>query len=245
MALGLPRTDSIHRQSYRAPAASTRSPLERSAGDQGRSRSRRTTPLPHAMKPSGLGVAAFSLAVAVLTGVPAHRPGHATAIGARERPAHSPLVALLSPPAGQEPDIRLVSRVVDRHFADRSRLCPGESATAAVPLPNDERRSVQEFLGPALLELQVHQMGDSFADFPAARDHLRALLRARPRAWTRFPNWAEGTPFRTWGLLGTVHHTGDRVGRLEAVGNHLCVADSTGVTWWARLEAVDLWPDAP
>lgn len=156
-----------------------------------------------------------------------------------------PLLVLLWPPARQEPDIRFVPQVVDRHFADRSRLCAGDSATSAVPLPNDERRSVLAFLGPALLELQVHQAGDSFAEFPTAREHLRALLRARPRAITRFPNWAEGTPFRTWGLLGTIHFTRDRVGRLEAVGNHLCVADSTGVTWWLRLEAVDVWPDAP
>jgi hypothetical protein len=31
---------------------------------------------------------------------------------------------------------------------------------------------------------------------------------------------------------------------MEVVGNHLCVTDSTGVTWWLRLEQVDVWPDS-
>jgi hypothetical protein len=123
-----------------------------------------------------------------------------------------PVLLLLMSLATQEPSIRLVPQVVDRHF-------------------------------PALLELQIHQAGDSFAAFPKARGHLRALLRARPRSLTRFPNWAESTPLRSWSLLGTIHYTRARAGRVEAVGNHLCITDSTGVTWWLRPEAVDVWPD--
>lgn len=155
------------------------------------------------------------------------------------------LLFLPVPAAIQEPIIRLVPQVVAPHFAQRSRLCAEDSATTALPIPNEARRSVQALLGPALLEIQIHQVGDSFAAFDKARDHLRALLRARPRALTRFPSWAEGTPFRTWGLLGTVHYTRGRTGRLEVVGNHLCTADSTGGTWWLRLETVDIWPVGP
>lgn len=142
----------------------------------------------------------------------------------------------------QEPSIRLVPRVVDPHFPERQRLCDEDSTTGGVSVPNDERRSIEEWLGPALLELQIHQLGDSLRAFPTARDHLRTLLRARPRSLTRFPGWAEGTPFRTWGVLGTVHYTRGRTGRVEAVGNHLCISDSTGVTWWLRVEKVDVWP---
>ena len=155
-----------------------------------------------------------------------------------------PVLLLLVPPATREPSIRRVPRVVDPRFADRQRLCAEDSAATAVPLPNDEHRSVQTILGPALLELQIHQLGDSFTAFSKARRHLRALLRARPRALTRFPNWAEGTPFRSWGLLGSIHYTRNRTGRLETVGNHLCITDSIGVTWWLRLEIVDVWPDS-
>jgi len=154
------------------------------------------------------------------------------------------ILLLLVPLATKEPSIRLVPRVVDRHFAERRRLCTEDSAATDLPLPNDEHRSVQDFLGPALLELQIHQLGDSFLAFAAAQRHLRALLRARPRSLSRFPAWAEGTPFRSWGLLGTIHYTRDRTGRAEAVGNHLCTTDSTGVTWWLRLEVVDVWPDS-
>lgn len=161
-----------------------------------------------------------------------------------------PSLALLAlflpvPLSTQEPSIRLVPRVVDPHFMQRSRMCGQDSATSAFPVRNDHRRSVQAILGPALREIQVHQVGDSLAEFSRAQERLRALLQARPLALTRSPNWAEGTPFRTWGLLATIHYSHNRSGRLEAVGNHLCLADSTGVTWWLRLEAVDVWPGAP
>jgi hypothetical protein len=60
-----------------------------------------------------------------------------------------------------------------------------------------------------------------------------------------FPNWAEGTPLRTWGILGTIHYSRHHQGRFEVEGNHLCVVDSLGTTWWLRLEAVDVWPNHP
>lgn len=154
-------------------------------------------------------------------------------------------VLLLVLLAIQEPPIRLVPQIVDPHFAQRHRMCVEESTTTAAPLPNEERRSVQEFLGPTVLEYQIHQLGDSLRAFAKARDHLRTLLRARPRSLSRLTHWAEGTPFSTWGILGTIRYAQDRAGRIEVVGNHLCVSDSTGGTWWLRLEAMDVWPEAP
>jgi hypothetical protein len=156
----------------------------------------------------------------------------------------SAVLVVLAVAVSQEPAIRFVPQTVDRDFATRTRLCSAASAGTSDPVSNDQRRSVQALLGPTLLELQVHQMGDSFTTFAPVRDKLRALLRARPFGLTRFPNWAEGTPFRNWGLLGTIRYTRGRTGRFEAVGNHLCFADSAGVTWWVRLEVVDVWPDS-
>jgi len=87
-------------------------------------------------------------------------------------------------------------------------------------------------------------MGDSISAIPRARDHVAQLVQARPHGLTRFPNWAEGTPFRDWGIVGSVRYTGGRSGHFEVVGSHLCMADSLGETWWLRLEAVDVWPDS-
>ena len=159
-----------------------------------------------------------------------------------------PDAAYQSEPAGHigqrnEPAIRLVPRAIDPHFAERQRLCLEQSTITGFPLANDGRRAVQDFLGPALVEMQVHQTGDSLVAFAKLESHLRALLQARPKSLTRFPNWAESTPFRSWGVLGTVHYTRDRTGRVETVGTHLCVTDSTGVTWWMRLERADVWGD--
>ncbi len=144
----------------------------------------------------------------------------------------------------QDPSIRFVPRVVYPDFAQLHRLCADDSMGVSAPRPNDERRSVQALLGPALVELQIHQMGDSVTSFPRARDQVVGLLRARPQSLTRFPNWAEGTPFRNWGIVGSVHYTGGRASPFEVVGNHLCMADSLGGMWWLRLEAVDVWPDS-
>ena len=95
-----------------------------------------------------------------------------------------PVLLLLLAFGTEEPPIRLVPRVLDPHFAQRHRLCAEASPTAAAPLSNDDRRTVQEFVGPALLELQVHQIRDSFTVFAKAQEHLRDLLRDRPKSLT-------------------------------------------------------------
>ena len=151
------------------------------------------------------------------------------------------VLLLLAPTDHQPVPIRFVPRVVDTRFAERSRLCEDGPASTMAPISNDLRRSTAAVLGPALRALQVHQLGDSLTEFPKVRQHLRTLLRARPRFLARYPTWAEATPFRNWGILGTVRYSGGRSGPLEVVGNHLCVADSAGVRWLLRLEAVDLW----
>jgi hypothetical protein len=153
------------------------------------------------------------------------------------------IVVLLVPLAVHEPPIKYVPLTVDVHFAERLRLCSGDSTSGGYPVMNDQRRSIQQLLGPSLVEIQLHQLGDSLSPFPKARAHVRDLLEARPLSLSHVPNWAEGTPLRSWGIIGSVHYSRDRVGRLEAAGNHLCVVDSTGVTWWIRVEAVDVWPD--
>jgi len=139
--------------------------------------------------------------------------------------------------------IRHVPRTVDPQFHQRTRLCAEQAPSNAGPQPNDQRVTVQTFLGPALREIHLHQLGDSLAPFPTARATLRALLAARPRAFSPFPHWAEATPLRAWGLLGTVHYVGHSSRRIEVAGRHLCVADSLGVLWWIRLEAVDVFPE--
>jgi hypothetical protein len=79
------------------------------------------------------------------------------------------VVLLLVQVAPQGPAIRLVPQLVDRHFAERRRLCAGEATGTGFPVSNDTRRSVQEFLGRALVELQIHQIGESLMAFSKAR----------------------------------------------------------------------------
>ena len=60
-------------------------------------------------------------------------------------------------------------RIVDIHFASRHRLCPEGAASRGIGRANDHQRSIAEFLGPALREIAIHQVGDSLATFTRAR----------------------------------------------------------------------------
>jgi len=150
------------------------------------------------------------------------------------------VVLMIFPDSG--PPIRHVPRVVDTGFATRSSLCPDAPSIGGAVEANDARRSVAEFLGPELVELQVHQVGDSFQDFGAVATHLRWILAQRPQFVSRYAPWAEGTPMGAAGILGTLRYTEGSAGRVEVAGVHVCVQDSTGTVWWIRLAPIDLWP---
>ena len=152
------------------------------------------------------------------------------------------LCLLLMIASGSGPRIRHVPRVVDPGFATRFALCPNAPSTGGAGESNDDRRSVAELLGPALVEIQVHQVGDGFADFGAVEAHLRWVLARRPHAVSHYSPWAEATPLATSGILGTLRYADGREGRLEVVGTHVCVQDGTGTVWWTRLTPVDVWP---
>jgi hypothetical protein len=149
------------------------------------------------------------------------------------------LLLLQAPAAG--PPIRYVPRLVDSTFTRRTTICPGANAAAAGPRSNDSRRPVADLLGPAA-SVEVNQVGTGFARFSAVRRYLTGLLAQRPRTSYISVPWAEGTPLREWGVLGTVHFTGGADARFEAVGPHLCIVDATGVGTWWRLAPVDVWP---
>jgi hypothetical protein len=140
------------------------------------------------------------------------------------------------------PPIRLVPRIVDPQFATRLDLCPTSPRSVGTFEDNEARRSVAELLGPEVVELQVHQVGDSLRDFAKVANHIRHLLAQRPRFISRFPPWAEATPMEAEGILGTLRYTHGRTGRFEFAGIHLCAEDSTGKAWWIRLAPGDLWP---
>lgn len=159
------------------------------------------------------------------------------------RPFNVLAVALMAvSDSGSEPPIRYVPRVVDAGLASRYHLCPDAPASGGANVANDARRSVAELLGPELVEVQVHQVGDGFRDFGAVEAHLRALLARRPRVASRDTPWAEGTPLAAGGILGTLRYPGGREGRIEVAGVHVCAQDSAGTFWWMRLAHVDVWP---
>jgi hypothetical protein len=151
-------------------------------------------------------------------------------------------VTLLMMLTGIAPRIRHVPRVIDRQLATRYNLCPHEATDAAVSQTNEPHHSVAEFLGPELLEIQVHQFGRSFRNFGRVASHIRDLLGRRPRSFSRLTPWAEATPMAGAGILGTLRYTHDRTGRFEIAGVHACVEDSAGTFWWIRLAPGDLWP---
>jgi len=144
--------------------------------------------------------------------------------------------------SGASTPIRYEPRVVDVHFAFRQRLCPDAPASGGMGVANDQQRSVAEFLGPALREIVIHQVGDSLVTFTRVREHVEEVLARRPHGFSRYTPWAEGTPLATGGILGTLRYRGNRTGQLEISGLHLCFQDSTGVVWWARVAPVDRWP---
>jgi hypothetical protein len=152
------------------------------------------------------------------------------------------LTMLLIAAPGAGPPIRHAPRVVDRGFATRVSLCHAVPANPGGVRTNDSKLSAAEILGPELLELQVHQLGDGLADFDAAVSHLRRLLAQRPRIVSPQTPWAEATPLASEGILGTLRYTHGRTGRFEAAGMHLCFQDSAGAFWWMRLAAIDVWP---
>jgi hypothetical protein len=144
------------------------------------------------------------------------------------------------PTAG--PPIRYVPRLVDRDFSARHILCKGAPDTPGATRTNEARLSVAELLGSELVEVQLHQIGEGFADFSAAIDQVRRLLSQRPQHLSNYSPWAEATPLASHGILGTLRYTDDRSGRLEIAGVHMCLQDSTGTYWWIRLAAIDIWP---
>jgi hypothetical protein len=152
------------------------------------------------------------------------------------------LAMALTPVFGAKLRIRHVPRVVDAQFATRLTLCPGAPASGGMSRANDARRSVAQLLGPELIELQVHQIGDSFPDFGKVVSHIRGLLNRRPQHLSRSIHWAEPTPLAAYGILGTLRYTHGRKGWIEIAGLHVCAQDSAGRFWWIRLAPVDLWP---
>ena len=152
------------------------------------------------------------------------------------------LLSSLMVVSGASTPIRNEPRIVDVHFASRQRLCPDASASGGMGLANDHQRSIAEFLGPALREIAIHQVGDSLATFTEVRAHVKEVFARRPQVFSRYTPWAEGTPLATHGILGTLRFRGDGNGQLEISGSHLCFQDSTGVVWWARVAPVDVWP---
>jgi len=150
------------------------------------------------------------------------------------------LMLMALPTAG--PPIRYVPRIVDRDFTARVILCKGAPGTPGATRTNEARLSVAELLGSELVEVQLHQTGEGFADFSAAVDQVRRLLSQRPQLLSNYTPWAEPTPLASQGILGTLRYTDDRSGRIEIAGVHMCLQDSTGTFWWIRLAAVDIWP---
>lgn len=145
-------------------------------------------------------------------------------------------------PLSEAPPIRHVPRVVDVHFASRLRLCPQAPARGGMGQANDRRQSIGEFLGVDLLDIAVHQVGDSFPDFPSVQWHIRHVLAQRPREFSRYSPWAEPTPLAANGILGTLRYAHGRSGRLEIAGSHLCLQDLRGRVWWVRVGPIDVWP---
>jgi len=140
------------------------------------------------------------------------------------------------------PRIRYVPRTIDHSFTTRVHLCKGAPDTSSAIHTNEAKLSIAELLGSELIEIQVHQMGDGFAHFNVAADHIRDLLSQRPQAISRYTPWAEGTPLAVQGILGTLQYSHDRSGQIEIAGVHACFQDSTGTFWWVRAAPVDLWP---
>ncbi len=138
--------------------------------------------------------------------------------------------------------IHSVPRTVDPHFASRIRLCIQAHDSGGSGTQNDSGQSVAEFLGPALREIDVHQVGDSFPGFPSVASHVRQLLSTRPMAFSRYSPWAEGTPLGVHGILGTLQYRNGSTGVIEIAGQHMYAQDSLAKTWWVRLEAVDVLP---
>ena len=157
--------------------------------------------------------------------------------------AIAPVVLLSLAAAGLR--IVHVPRTVDPQFATRLSLCPNAPMSGGAIRANDAQRSVAEFIGPDLIELQVHQVGDSFPDFGAVARHVRHLLARHPRFVSHFTPWAEATPLGAVGILGTLRYTHGRQGRIEIAGVHMCIQDTAGTVWWIRLAPVDLWSQAP
>ncbi len=72
--------------------------------------------------------------------------------------------------------------------------------------------------------------------------HIRQVLAERPRVFSGYAPWAEGTPLARSGILGTLRYAHGRRGRLEIAGSHLCLEDTMARVWWVRVAPVDLWP---
>ena len=151
------------------------------------------------------------------------------------------LAILLTTLPAADPPVRHVPRIVDREFAARTTLCRDAAAASQGSVrTNEAKLSLAEWLGPDLVELQVHQTGAELVDFGAAASHIRRLLARRPRFLSPFPPWAEATPLAAQGILGTLRYTGGRTGRFEIAGHHVCLQDSGGAFWWVRLAEVDI-----
>jgi hypothetical protein len=140
------------------------------------------------------------------------------------------------------PPIRWVPKIVDHQFTTRFDICPTSPRSVGTFEDNEARRSVAELFGPELIELHVHQVGDSLRNFTKVASHIRHLLAQRPRFVSRFPPWAEATPMEADGILGTLRYTRGRTGRFEIAGIHLCAEDSSGKASWIRLAPGDRWP---
>jgi hypothetical protein len=138
------------------------------------------------------------------------------------------------------PPIHHVPRLVDSTFNHRITLCPAATSTPGELRHNDARVTVAELFGN-VSSVDVHQVGDSFAEFSAVRRYLAELLARRPQ--TSYPSvpWAEGTPLAAWGVLATVHFKGEADAHLEATGSHLCLQHASGAATWWRLEPMDVW----
>jgi hypothetical protein len=157
------------------------------------------------------------------------------------KPTFICLGMLMLPLAAQELAIRDVPKIIDSGFLKRYKLCPGAPYEDGVGPGNDERRSVEQLLGP-ITAIDVHQFGPKYTNFKDVENYLRGVLAKRPRTAHRFQAWANMTPLFPEGVLGRLRFANGSTGAFEATSAYVCAQDASGVYWWFRLVPMDIWP---
>jgi hypothetical protein len=148
---------------------------------------------------------------------------------------------------GAEPS-RPPAIVADNDLASRASLaqkglCRDAPAVPGFSRINDDQLAGSD-IGGGIDVINIQAVGSEFQEsggWPTVESYVRTAIVQRPLKVFRYNPWPDEDKSRL-GITAIVHFRSGLTGRLDAVGQHLCVADPNGAFWWWSVAPRDVFP---